>query len=130
LDSFDVAASSIAPKTFDYLSSLEWVRAQQNLMMVGPAGTGKSHTLIGLGIAAIHAGHKVRYFTAADLVETLYRGLADNTVGKIIESLLRVDLIILDLSRPRDYAEGAERVRGKPLGSELLIDSNLSDCSA
>ena len=37
-----------------------------------------------------------RYFTAADLVETLYRGLADNTVGKIIESLLRVDLIILD----------------------------------
>jgi len=38
----------------------------------------------------------VRYFTAADLVETLYRGLADNTVGKIIESLLRVDLIILD----------------------------------
>ena len=47
-------------------------------------------------VAAIHAGHKVRYFTAADLVETLYRGLADNTVGKIIESLLRVDLIILD----------------------------------
>jgi len=60
------------------------------------AGTGKSHTLIALGIAAIHAGHKVRYFTAADLIETLYRGLADNTVGKIIESLLRVDLIILD----------------------------------
>ncbi len=67
-----------------------------NLAIIGPAGTGKSHTLIGLGIAAIHAGHKARYFTAADLVETLYRGLADNTVGKIIESLLRVDLIILD----------------------------------
>ncbi|MET7767898.1 ATP-binding protein [Nocardia sp. NPDC005366] len=40
--------------------------------------------------------HKVRYFTAADLVETSYRGLADNAVGKIIESLLRVDLIIVD----------------------------------
>ncbi len=87
---------SIPPKTFDYLSSLEWIRAQQNLAIIGPAGTGKSHTLIALGTAAIHAGHKVRYFTAADLVETLYRGLADNTVGKIIESLLRVDLIILD----------------------------------
>jgi hypothetical protein len=35
-------------------------------------------------------------FTAADLVKTLYRGLADNTVGKIIETLLRVALIILD----------------------------------
>ena len=96
LESFDVTASSIQPKVFDYLSSLEWVRNQQNLSIIGPAGTGKSHTLIGLGIAAIHAGHKVRYFTAADLIETLYRGLADNTVGKIIESLLRVDLIILD----------------------------------
>jgi hypothetical protein len=94
LDAFDVAVSSIQPKVFDYLSSLEWIRTQQNLAIIGPAGTGKSHTLIGLGVAAIHAGHKVRYFTAADLVETLYRGLADNTVGKIIESLLRVDLII------------------------------------
>jgi DNA replication protein DnaC len=97
LDGFHVAASSIQAKTFDYLASLEWIRAQQNLAIIGPAGTGKSHTLIGLGTAAIHAGLKVRYFTAADLVETLYRGLADNTVGRIIESLLRVDLIILEL---------------------------------
>ena len=96
LESFDVAASSIPANTFDYLSSLEWVRAQHNLALIGPAGTGKSHTLIGLGIAAVHAGHKVRYFTAADLVETLYRGLADNTVGKTIDTLLRQDLIILD----------------------------------
>src|ERR1700758_2163045 len=70
-------------------------------------GTGKSHVLIGLGIAAVHAGHKVRYLTAIDLVETLYRGLADNTVGKIIDTLLRAELIIIDLSRPRDYAEAA-----------------------
>jgi hypothetical protein len=86
LESFDVSASSIQQNVFDYLSSLEWVRTQSNLAVIGPAGTGKSHTLIGLGIAAVHAGHRVRYFTATDLVETLYRGLADNTVGKIIES--------------------------------------------
>jgi DNA replication protein DnaC len=49
LESFDVAASSIQLKVFDYLSSLEWIRAQQNLAIIGPAGTGKSHTLIGLG---------------------------------------------------------------------------------
>ena len=85
-----------SPATFDYLTSLEWIRGQSNLAMVGPPGTGKSHTLIGLGIAAVHAGHTVRYFTAADLVETLYRGLADNTVGKVIETLLRSDLIVID----------------------------------
>ena len=47
-------------------------------------------------IAAVEAGHRVRYFTAAELVETLYRGLADNSVGKVIDTLLRNDLIIVD----------------------------------
>jgi IstB-like ATP binding protein len=96
LDGFDVSASSIPQATVDYLASLEWIRAQHNLAIIGPPGTGKSHVLIGLGHAAVHAGHKVRYFTAADLVDTLYRGLADNTVGKIIDTLLRADLVIID----------------------------------
>jgi DNA replication protein DnaC len=96
LDGFDLATSSIPRATFDYLASLEWIRAQHNLAIIGPPGTGKSHVLIGLGHAAAHAGHKVRYFTAADLIETLYRGLADNTVGKIIDTLLRADLVIID----------------------------------
>ncbi|ETZ36180.1 istB-like ATP binding family protein, partial [Mycobacterium avium MAV_120809_2495] len=61
-----------------------------------PTWYGKSHLLIGCGHAAVHAGFKVRYFTAADLIEVLYRGLADNTVGKIIDTLLRADLVILD----------------------------------
>jgi len=64
--------------------------------LAGPAGTGKSHVLVALGVAAVHAGHKVRYFTAADLTETLYRALADNSVGKVIENLLRNDLILVD----------------------------------
>src|SRR5665811_256163 len=96
LDEFDVAASSIKPATFDYLASLEWIGAKENLCLVGPAGTGKSHLLIALGAAAVHAGHKVRYFTAADLTDTLYRGLADNSAGRIIENLLRNDLILVD----------------------------------
>jgi DNA replication protein DnaC len=41
LEDFDVSASSIPKATFDYLSSLEWVRAAENLCLIGPAGTGK-----------------------------------------------------------------------------------------
>ena len=96
LEEFDVAASSIPKATFDYLSSLEWVRAAENVCLIGPAGTGKSHILVALGIAAVEAGHRVRYFTAADLVETLYRGLADNSVGRVIDTLLRNDLVLVD----------------------------------
>src|SRR5439155_1578710 len=51
---------------------------------------------VAAGQAAVLAGYKVRYTIAADLVETLYRGLADNTVGKVIDGLLRHDAILVD----------------------------------
>jgi DNA replication protein DnaC len=49
LDEFDVAASSVKPATFAYLSGLEWVRAKENPCLVCTAGTGKSHLLVALG---------------------------------------------------------------------------------
>jgi len=39
LDEFDLAASSVPRATFDYLSSREWVRAAENLCLIGPPGT-------------------------------------------------------------------------------------------
>ncbi len=96
LDEFDVAASSIPRATFDYLASLEWIAAKENPCLVGPAGTGKSHCLVALGHAAVEAGMRVRYFSAAELVETLYRGLADNSVGRVIDQTLRADVVIVD----------------------------------
>jgi DNA replication protein DnaC len=96
LADFDVPTSSVPAATFDYLTSLEWLQAAENVCLIGPAGTGKSHLLVGLGVTAVQAGHRVRYFTAAELVETLYRGLADNSVGRVIDTLLRNDLIIVD----------------------------------
>src|SRR6266516_7929201 len=38
----------------------------------------------------------VIYYTAAELAETLYRGLAGNSVGRVIDTLLRNDLILID----------------------------------
>jgi DNA replication protein DnaC len=96
LAEFDVSASSLPAATFDYLASLEWIRAAENICLIGPAGTGKSHVLVALGVAAVQTGHRVRYFTAAELVETLYRGLADNSVGRVIDIILRNDLVLID----------------------------------
>lgn len=96
IDEFDVKVSSVKPATLAYLTSLEWITARENACFVGPAGTGKSHLLVALGHAAVDAGHRVRYFTAAELVETLYRGLADNSVGRVIETILKADLVIID----------------------------------
>ena len=96
LDAFNVAHSSVPQATVDYLASLEWIRAKENCCLVGPAGTGKSHLLVAAGAHAVAAGYRVRYFVAATLIETLYRGLADNSVGRLLDQLLRHDLIIID----------------------------------
>jgi DNA replication protein DnaC len=96
LDEFNLAESSIPRASHDYLITLDWIHQADNLCLVGPAGTGKTHYLIALGRAAVEAGYKVRYFTAIDLVEHLYRAVADNTVGRAIEAVCRNDLIVID----------------------------------
>jgi DNA replication protein DnaC len=96
LDEFNLAESSIARASHDYLVTLDWIRRADNLCLVGPAGTGKSHYLIAIGRAAVEHGHRVRYFTAVELIEQLWRAVADNTVGRSIEQICRNDLIIID----------------------------------
>ena len=96
LEGFDIKVSELPRATFEFLACLEWLDRKENLCLAGPSGVGKSHLAQGLGRAAIATGKKVRFFAADQLIEALYRGLADNTVGKLIERLLRNDFIVID----------------------------------
>ena len=65
---FNPALSTIPAATLAYIESLEWIGAAENLCLIGPAGTGKSHVLLAAVHAAVAAGMRVRYFVAADLI--------------------------------------------------------------
>ena len=74
LGDFDLnAAPTINPATIATLATCAYLDAGEPVVLLGDSGTGKSHLLIGLGIAACEQGRRVRYATAAQLAHALRR---------------------------------------------------------
>ena len=124
LDDFDFTANPLVdPGLIHTLAKGAWIRAGQPLCLIGDSGTGKSHLLIGLGIAAAEAGYRVRYVTAAALVNELVEAADDKHLSRTIARYGRVDLLCLDelgylRTRPprrRAAVPGVHRTRGTRL---------------
>src|SRR5690625_3079049 len=62
---------SLTKKQFNQLSDLVWLDQVYNLILLGPAGVGKTHLSVGLGIKAIHAGYKVTFISMGELIHVL-----------------------------------------------------------
>ena len=85
VDEFDFAANPNVPAaTVHQLVGCGWVKAGQPLCLIGDSGTGKTHLLIALGTAAVHAGHSVRYVLASKLVNELVEAVDDKQLSKTI----------------------------------------------
>jgi len=65
------AGSTVAPATLGQLAGGHYMDAGEPVVLLGDSGTGKSHLLIGLGLAACEQGRRVRYITTAQLVNEL-----------------------------------------------------------
>lgn len=69
----------------------------QNVVLIGGPGTGKTHAATALGVQAVeHHRRKVRFFSTIELVNTLEQEKAKGKAGHLAESLVRLDLVILD----------------------------------
>jgi DNA replication protein DnaC len=97
LEDFDYAANPNVPAALiATLAKSTWVAAGQPCCLIGDSGTGKSHLLIGLGTAAAETGCRVRYVTAAALVNELVEAADEKTLSRTIARYGRVDLLCLD----------------------------------
>lgn len=65
-------------------------------MLLGDSGTGKSHLLIAMGIAACEAGRRVRYVTCASLVNELAEAADDRLLSNVVARFGRLDLLLVD----------------------------------
>jgi DNA replication protein DnaC len=96
LDDFDLSVTSIPPASLASLATLAWVTAGEPVVLLGDPGTGKTHVLIGLGVAACEEGLRVRYATAAGLVNELAEAAHERVLARTVARYGRLDLLCLD----------------------------------
>jgi DNA replication protein DnaC len=96
LADFDLSVTPIPAATLATLSALAWVTAGEPVVLLGDPGTGKSHLLIGLGLAACEEGLRVRYVTAAGLVNELAEAADERVLARTVARYGRLDLLCLD----------------------------------
>ena len=97
LSEFDTTAtSSVNAATVATLAAGSFIDAGTPVCLIGDSGTGKSHLLIGAGIAACEAGRRVRYVTCAQLVNELAEAADDRVLSRVIGRYGRLDLLCLD----------------------------------
>jgi len=96
LSELDLSLMPIPPATLASLSTLAWVTAGEPVVLLGDPGTGKTHILIGLGVAACEEGLRVRYVTAAQLVNELVEAADERTLARTVGRYARLDLLCLD----------------------------------
>ena len=97
LAEFDLAAAPLVnAATVAMLRSGSYLEHGDPVVLLGDSGTGKSHLLTGLGVAACELGHSVRYVTCAQLVNELCEAADEKRLTKLIARYGRVDLLLLD----------------------------------
>jgi DNA replication protein DnaC len=97
LADFDVdAVPTINPALLATLAGGGYLDAGEPVVLLGDSGTGKSHLLIGLGVAACEQGRPVRYATAAQLVNELAEAADERRLSRIVARYGRLDLLCLD----------------------------------
>ncbi len=78
------------------LAGLEFVRRAQNLVLIGPTGTGKTGIAIGLLRQACLNGYAGRFYNAQALFDELYASLADRSTTRLLKALSRMRPIVID----------------------------------
>jgi DNA replication protein DnaC len=94
---FDFSAAPHVKRTLvNELSCCRFMEKGENVLLVGPTGTGKSHLAQGLAYEAIKRGYRVLYRPLHHLVDKLYASRADGTFSRVYRDIIRVDVLILD----------------------------------
>jgi DNA replication protein DnaC len=97
LDSFDFKAIPALNKMQVLeLARCEWIERRENVIALGPSGTGKTHIALGLGLSACQKGLSVGFVTAAALVHELMEARDERRLLRLQKQMVSHKLLIID----------------------------------
>ena len=88
----------IIPNTIriDGIKTLDFMSRNENLILYGRNGAGKSHMATAIGVEACMQGKKVKFYKTASLVNELTDAKSDGSLTKLLKRLSKLDLLICD----------------------------------
>ncbi|MGY4644454.1 IS21-like element helper ATPase IstB [Cellulomonas sp. URHB0016] len=97
LEDFDFEHARGLPRDqIAHLGTLDFVTARENVVFLGPPGTGKTHLATGIAVRACQAGHRVLFATASQWVDRLATAHHDGRLQDELRRLGRYPLIVID----------------------------------
>src|SRR5512132_550678 len=97
IEEFDFAfQSSLRREQVLHLAQLDFLAGKENIVLLGPPGTGKTHLAIAFGIRACLAGHRVLFRTATEWVAMLADAQRSGRLDDELTRLQRIPLVIVD----------------------------------
>jgi DNA replication protein DnaC len=97
LEDFDYNhARGLKRETIAHLGTLDFVVAKDNVVLLGPPGTGKTHLATGLAIRACQAGHRVMFATASQWVDRLAEAHHAGRLQDELRRLVRYPVLVID----------------------------------
>lgn len=93
---FEKQAKLDKQKIMNIYDSFDYVTNHQNVIWIGPTGSGKSGLATSFLIQAVNRGYTGKFITFPELVEELYKSIADRSENKVIKKFFSYDCLLID----------------------------------